>query len=189
MHLYPGTTVQKKNGVSGKQFLSGLFMGSGGIVMQQLNELTGLKAPTVQNWVSRGFMPHPINKRYSKDATARIFIINALRNTMTLEDIKKLLIFVNGNPENRADDIIPEGKLYGYFCEIIEDERFSFKRVNELIDQLLTTYEEKLQHAKERLKTALEVICINYLANDLLTRSKCVMEKIEEKNIFGEQLN
>jgi hypothetical protein len=40
-----------------------------------------------------------------------------------------------------------------------------------------------------RLKTALEIICVNYLANDLLTRSKVVMEQIEEKNIFGEQLN
>ena len=189
MLLYPGTTVPKKNGVSGKQFLNGLFMGSGGIFMQQINELTGLKTPTVQNWVSRGFLPRPVNKRYSKNATARIFIVNALRNTMTLDDVKKLLVFVNGNPNDHKDDIIEESRLYGYFCEIIEDERFSFKRVNELIDQLLITYEEKLQNSKMRLKTALEVICINYLANDLLTRSNMVMEQIEEKNIFGEQLN
>ena len=80
--------------------------------------------------------------------------------------------------------------LRAYFDVLkIEDERFSFKRVNELIDQLLITYEEKLQNSKLRLKTALEVICINYLANDLLTRSNMVMEQIEEKNIFGEQLN
>ena len=117
MQLYPGTTVQKKKGVSGKQFLSGLFMGSGGIVMQQLNELTGLKTPTVQNWVSRGFMPHPINKRYSKDATARIFIINALRNTMTLEDIKKLLIFVNGNPETAQTILFPKASYTATFVK------------------------------------------------------------------------
>ena len=84
MQLYPGTTVQKKNGVSGKQFLSGLFMGSGGIVMQQLNELTGLKTPTVQNWVSRGFMPHPINKRYSKDAIS--YFRNASSNGDEIDD-------------------------------------------------------------------------------------------------------
>ena len=108
MLLYPGTTVPKKNGVSGKQFLNGLFMGSGGIFMQQINELTGLKTPTVQNWVSRGFLPRPVNKRYSKNATARIFIVNALRNTMTLDDVKKLLVFVNGNPNDHKDDIIEE---------------------------------------------------------------------------------
>ena len=186
MVFYPGTTVERKAGVSGKQFLNGLFMGNSGIMMQQLNELTGIKTPTVQNWVSRGFLQRPVNKRYSKNATARIFIINALRNVMTLEDIKKLLIFVNGNPENPVDDIIPESRLYGYFCEIIENENFSFKRVNQLIDQLLTSYEEKLSHAKERLRIALEIICINFLANELFTRSQALIATIEQKNIFGE---
>jgi hypothetical protein len=37
-----------------------------------------------------------------------------------------------------------------------------------------------------RLKTALEIICVNYLANDLLTRSKVVMEQIDGTNVFGE---
>jgi DNA-binding transcriptional MerR regulator len=188
MNNYPGTTVQRKAKISGKQFLSGIFMGSSGIVMQQLTELTGLKTPTVQNWVSRGFIPHPVNKRYTKDSTARIFIINALRETMNLEDIKKLLIFVNGSTEDHDDDIIPESALYGYFCEIITDERFSFKRVNELIDGVLQTYEEKIKNAKHRLKTALEVICVNYLASDLLNRSANIMGQIKEKNIFTEQL-
>ena len=188
MNNYPGTTVKIKQGVSGKQFLSGLFMGSSGIAMSQLNELTGLKTPTVQNWVSRGFIPHPINKRYSKDATARIFIINALRSTMNLEDIKKLLVYVNGNPEDRADDIIPESALYGYFCEIVFNENFSFKCVNSLIDGVLAFYEEKINNAKSRLQTALEVICVNFLASDLLTRSAKIMADVEEKNIFGKQL-
>ena len=180
MSLYPGTTVKRKNGVNGKQFLNGLFMGNGGIVMAQINELTGIKTPTVQNWVSRGFMPHPINKRYSKDATARIFIINALRQTMTLEEIKNLLFFVNGSAEDHSDDIIPESKLYGYFCEIVEDENFSFKRVNELIDRLLATYEEKIVNAKSRLKIALEVICINHLASGLLSRSNDISREIAD---------
>lgn len=188
MNNYPGTNVAIKKGVSGKQFLNGLFMGSSGIVMSQLNEITGLKTPTVQNWVLRGFIPHPVNKRYSKDATARIFIINVLRSIMNLDDIKKLLIFVNGNPEDQADDIIPESALYGYFCEVIANENFSFKRVNELIDGVIASYEEKLKDAKSRVKKALEVICINYLACDLQARSKEIMASIEDKNIFGKQL-
>ena len=188
MTFYPGTTVERKAGVNGKQFLNGLFMGNSGIMMQQLNELTGIKTPTVQNWVARGFLQRPVNKRYSKNATARIFIINTLRNTMTLEEIKKLLIFVNGNPENVDDDIIPESKLYGYFCEIIENENFSFKRVNQLIDELLACYNEKLSQAKERLRTALEIICVNFLANDLLTRSQDLLVNVEQKNIFGERM-
>ena len=91
MKLYPGTTVTRSE-LSGKQFLNAIFLGTNGLVMQQLKELAGVTTPAIQNWVSRGFIPRPVNKRYSKDVTARIFIINVLRNTMSLEDIKKLLL-------------------------------------------------------------------------------------------------
>ncbi len=179
MTFYPGTNVEQKLNISGKQFLSGLFMGNGGIMMQQVNELIGIKTPTIQNWVARGFLQHPVNKRYSKNATARIFIINALRNTMALEDIKKLFLFINGDTENPCDDIISESKLYGYFCEIVSDENFSFKSVNALIDQLLQK-NEKSNLVKKHLKPALEIICVNYLAEGLLTRSNELMKQIEE---------
>lgn len=187
MIVYPGTTV-KKSDLNGKQFLNGIFMGTNGLIMQQLKELTGVTTPAVQNWVSRGFIPRPINKRYSKDTTARIFIINVLRNTMSLEDIKKLLVFVNGNPENREDDIIPESELYSYFCEIVFSEEFSYKTVNRLIKAVTETFKERYPGSKQRLEKALEIICINHLANNLLNKSQNLLLNVETNNIFGQEI-
>lgn len=177
MAVYPGTTVNKSD-LSGKQFLDGIFMATNGLIMQQIREITGLNTPAVQNWVARGFISRPIAKRYSKDTTARIFIINELRNTMNLEDIKKLLIYVNGDPESRSDDIIAESELYSYFCEIVFNKNFAFNTVNELIEQVTANYSEKIGGAKNRLKTALEIICINHLAGKLSKRSNELLETI-----------
>ncbi len=187
MRVYPGTTIARSE-LSGKQFLNALFLGTNGLVMQQLKELAGVTTPAVQNWVSRGFVQRPINKRYSKDATARIFIINVLRNTMSLEDIKKLLVFVNGNPESREDDIIPESELYSHFCEIVFDEEFSYKTVEILVKRVTENFKEKYQGSKQRLEKALEIICMNHLANNLLNKSQELLDSVETNNIFGQKI-
>ena len=187
MTVYPGTTVLRSD-LNGKQFLNGIFMGTSGIVMQQLKELAGVTTPAVQNWVSRGFIPRPINKRYTKDVTARIFIINVLRNTMSLEDIKKLLVFVNGNAESHDDDIIPESELYSYFCEVVFCEEFSYKTVSNLVLKVTADFKEKYEGAKQRLQKALEIICINHLANNLLNKSQKLLSKVETNNIFGQTI-
>ena len=187
MSVYPGTVVEKGN-LSGEQFLQGIFMATSGLVMSQLNEITGIGTPALQNWVSRGFIARPIDRRYSKDTTARIFIINALRQNMELADIKKLLIYVNGRADDRKDDIIPESTLYSYFCKIVFDEKFAYNCVNELIDKVLEDYSEKISGSKSRLKTALEIICVNYLAGKLAKRSNQLLNDITGQNIFGEEL-
>ena len=102
---YPGTTTTKTE-LSGKQFIDGIFLATSGLVMSQLNELTGLKTPALQNWVNRGFLSRPENKKYNKEQTARILIINFLKQGMSLDDISKLLFFVNGKTDDLGDDII-----------------------------------------------------------------------------------
>ncbi len=187
MNFYPGTKVEKTD-LSGAQFLQGVFIAGNGLVMRQLTEITGLTTPAIQNWVARGFISRPEQKRYSKDSVARILIVNELRETMTLEDIKKLLIFVNGRVGDNRDDIIAESELYAYFCEVVFDKKFAYNTVNELIDQVIANYSEKMGGAKLRIKTALEVICINYLANKLTKRSNNLLQDISQQNIFGENL-
>lgn len=187
MIFYPGTVVEKKE-LSGAQFLQGIFIAGNGLVMRQLNEITGVATPAIQNWVARGFISRPDQKRYSKNSVARIFIINELRTTMSLDNIKKLLVYVNGRVGDNTDDIIEESELYAYFCEIIFDEKFSFNSVNELIDQVIANYSERVGGAKLRLKTALEIICINHLAGKLSKRTNQLLQGISQQNIFGETL-
>lgn len=184
---YPGTTVQKSD-LSGKQFLEGIFLATQGLVMSQLNEITGIQTPAIQNWVNRGFIAHPENRRYNKDMTARIFIINILRETLTLDEICKLLVYVNGRAGDTNDDIIPESQLYAYFCDIVFDRDFSFEQIPKLIEKQLEKYTEKMNGAKQRLQTVLEIMCTAYRASNLLCVTREKLANITNDNIFGETL-
>lgn len=184
---YPGTTVQRTD-LSGKQFIEGIFLATQGLVMSQLNEITGIQTPAIQNWVNRGFIARPENRRYNKDMTARIFIINILRETLTLDEICKLLVYVNGRAGDKNDDIIPESELYAYFCDIVFDQDFSFGAIPKLIEKQLENYTEKMSGAKQRLKTALEIMCTAYRANNLLCVTREKLANITNDNIFGETL-
>ena len=44
--------------------IRGMFLG-GGMMLGQITAVTGLEPYTVQNWVKRGFLPAPENKRYT----------------------------------------------------------------------------------------------------------------------------
>lgn len=184
---YPGTTVQRSD-LSGKQFIEGIFLATQGLVMSQLNEITGIQTPAIQNWVNRGFIARPENRRYNKDMTARIFIINILRETLTLDEICKLLVYVNGRAGDKNDDIIPESELYAYFCDIVFDQDFSFGAIPKLIEKQLENYTEKMSGAKQRLKTALEIMCTAYRASNLLCVTREKLANITNDNIFGETL-
>ena len=184
MEFYPGTTIAKTE-ASGEQLLDGMFVAQKGLVMQQLTEITGLGSPAIFNWVNRGFLAHPVERRYNKETTARIFIINALRGQLSLDEIKKILTFVNGNPDDRNDDIIPESKLYSCFCKIIFADGFGFKTIDELIDKTISDYSEQIAGAKDRVKIALSVFCKVYLADKILKDCKKTLDGTPCLNIFG----
>ena len=108
-----------------------------------------------------------------------------LREMISLDDIKKLLTYVNGNPDDGNDDIIPESKLYAYLCNVIFAENFRLETIDELIDTTIQNYSEQIAGTKTRVKTALSIICKVYRAEDILKDCKTQLDKIENKNIFG----
>lgn len=63
----------------------------GGLQLSQLTEMTGLSASTIQNWVKRGWVSKPVNKKYGPLQVARILLINLLRPAMQLDKIAALL--------------------------------------------------------------------------------------------------
>lgn len=182
---YPGSTIEY-TGRSGREFLDGIFTGTTGLVMQQVTEISGLATPAVQNWVSRGFIAHPVNRRYDKNALARILIINSVRGALSLPNIKKLLTYVNGSPESRLDDIIPESELYSYVCDVIFSDDFKSSSTEKLIDDVLADYNELLPGAKARLKTALTVIIEIILAEEALSAATETIESLPNSNVLGE---
>ena len=92
---YPGSVIEK-NALSSGEFLRGMFNGSKGLVMSQIKDFTGLNQSAIQNWINRSWLSHPTAKKYNIDQVARILIINMLRRTMSLDNIAKLLFYLNG---------------------------------------------------------------------------------------------
>ncbi len=178
----PGTVLPAENGTgpAGCGFLSGIFSVTSGLMLSQIREITGLDAPALQNWIKRGWVSSPVGKRYTIDQVARILIINMLRDTLKLEHIAFLMSYINGDVDDRSDDIISESVLYETICCIIERCQTcglgSKKHLRQLIVDCTGDYKELIPGSTERLRKALEVIILAYEsaqikleAEDLLT--------------------
>lgn len=167
----PGTilTREKMGNVTGEEFLDKIFYISDHVMLAQIREIAGVDGSTLQNWLKRGWVASPVNKMYTRDQLARILIINMLRDTMQLCDISFLLTYVNGDPESSEDDIIPESRLYGYICRILDHAQdislLSQTTLASLIDTCIADYEEKFSGARKRLFRAIEIIMYSYLSN------------------------
>ena len=61
----PGTTLTERrdNADHVEEMFHSMFL-AGGMVLSQVSAITGLEAYTIQNWVKRGFLAAPRNKRY-----------------------------------------------------------------------------------------------------------------------------
>ena len=109
--ILPGTVLSADIAASGavaQQFKS-MFMG-GGIMLSQDSAITGLETHDVQNWVKRGFLPAPENKRYNINQLCRIININMVKNVLPMEQICGLQGYINGDLDNTADDLIDDSQ-------------------------------------------------------------------------------
>ena len=69
----PGTllTIDKENADGINLQFKAMFL-AGDILLSQVTGITGLENYTVQNWVKRGFLAPPKNKRYSLNQLCRM---------------------------------------------------------------------------------------------------------------------
>ena len=171
MKQIPGTILErdKMGGATGGEFLDKIFYITDGVMLAQIREIAGIDGSTLQNWLKRGWVVNPKNKMYTKDQLARILIIGMMRDTMQLCDISFLLTYVNGDPADLTDDIIPESQLYDYLCRVLDRltgaGEISRESLVGLIGEVTADYEEKLGGARRLLTRALEIILMSYYAN------------------------
>ena len=133
------------NSVSGEKPRSGrisdyqpLIQATDGLTLSQICLLSKLEPSTIQNWIKRGFVPHPVKKKYYERHLARILLIAELRDSMQIDRIGELLRCINGDTDDESDDIITEERLYDVFREIavaLEDDLTYTHRIDELIRQ------------------------------------------------------
>lgn len=159
----PGTTIQadlsRPDGV--EAVLGPMFL-TGGLTLSQVTTLTGLEPYVIQNWVRRGFLSPPQQRRYSRRQLCRILTVNMLKDVLQLEKICSLLSYVNGNLEDESDDLVDDSYLYEKAVWLIarsEDGQVTGIQLKEALKDYSGTPE-----ARERVERVLIAICKGYLS-------------------------
>lgn len=183
----PGTVMVRtaSDNATGMEFLRRVYFVSDGIKLSQLREISGVDGTTLQNWVKRGWLLNPVNKLYGIDQLARILIINMMRDTVQLSRISFLLSYINGRVDTVEDDIIQESQLYDYICRVLDiiDPDAPDARLQHVITEVTSDYDERFPGAGERLRTALEIIVRAYQATFLKRHTDKLFEKIETDGV------
>ncbi len=173
---FPGTVVERQ-GKSAQEFFDGLFFATKGLMLSQVREITELETPVIQNWVNRGWVQKPVEKRYQRNHLARILLINVLRDVTRLDTIVQLLTYLNGSVDCREDDSISESQLYFYFCDILDtagyDSIFSGE-LEGLIEARVADYREPFPGGREKVVNALKLLLIYYAAARIKLKGDCL---------------
>lgn len=180
----PGTLLPFKEGEARDTFkaITPIFTVTSGLTLAQMCRLTGLNASTIQNWIKRGWVASPKDKRYGEEQAVRIMLINSLRASLQMDQIQHLMTYINGSVTDRSDDIINDTELFNVFCKIIwisdTHNTFSKTTIKRIIDEELRDYSGPLENSKQRLSSALLVMTLAYLSAQLRAETDEEFKKI-----------
>lgn len=179
----PGTvlSVDADRPQAAEEVFSSLFL-AGGLVLSQVTQVTGLGPYIIQNWVRRGFLAPPKQRKYTRRQLSRILMINALKSALSIEQICKLLSHINGALDDEGDDTIDDTKLYGAFVLVAGSVQkhglTSESEMNRLIADGLKDYKESIPGAKERIEQALRIMITAWRAAQLQTKAQSMMNAL-----------
>ena len=171
----PGTTLEglRSNADRTDGLFQSLFL-AGGLTLSQVASITGLEPYTIQNWVKRGFLSPPRNKRYDLEQVCRIIIINMLKGALPLEQICSLISYINGSLTDESDDTIDDAALYFKFVSLAARARHigGSKEWGEAIDEVMSDYEEPIPGAKMRIVKVLRIMLTAWIASRLVLEAQ-----------------
>lgn len=179
----PGTvlSVDADRPQAAEEVFSSLFL-AGGLVLSQVTQVTGLEPYIIQNWVRRGFLAPPKQRKYTRRQLSRILMINALKSTLSIEQICKLLSYINGALDDEGDDTIDDTELYGAFVLVAGSVQkhglTSESEMDRLIADGLKDYKESIPGAKERIEQALRIMITAWRAAQLQTKAQSMMNAL-----------
>jgi len=166
----PGTTLTGERDNADR--IDGLFQSmflAGGLTLSQVSNITGLEPYTIQNWVKRGFLPSPVNKKYDMEQLCRLININILKGAMPLEQIIKLMAYLNGNLADESDDLVDDTLMFFLFTRLAARARYigGTKSWNDALVEVTADYHEPVPGAREKLIKVLKVMLTVWCANSL----------------------
>ncbi len=180
----PGTMLIFKEGMERNAFapLEVVLSVTKGLTLGQVSEITGLAGSTVQNWIKRGWVTNPKDKRYAETQIIRIILINMLRPALSLETIVALMEYINGSVEDRDDDIIPDKLLFNYLCAVIyaADKSGTTDRneIIALIEHEIEDFRCDGELDKMRLRNVLLCMTLSYLSAEMKQKAEVEIQKV-----------
>ena len=164
----PGTTLTDKrtNADHVEDMFHSMFL-AGGMVLSQVSSITGLEAYAIQNWVKRGFLAPPKNKRYDLEQVCRIITINMLKGALPLEKICSMMQYINGDLTDESDDIIDDAVLYFMFVKLAARARHigGDQAWEVALEQATANYVEPYPGARERVIKVLRTMLMAWIAS------------------------
>ena len=177
----PGTTLEglRDNADQTDGLFQSLFL-AGGLTLSQVSSITGLETHTVQNWVKRGFLPPPQNKRYTMEQTCRIILINMLKGALPLEQICHLISYINGSLTDESAAIIDDTVLYFKFVSLAARARHigGTKEWGEALTEVMENYAEPYPGAKEKVKKVLQIMLTAWIASQLRDQTNRMISQL-----------
>lgn len=182
----PGTVLPAvtEDAAAIEQQLRAMFLG-GGVVLSQVAGVTGLEPYTVQNWVKRGFLTSPQNKKYTLRQLCRIMNINMLKAALPMEEICGLLQYVNGSLDDESDDLIDDSQLYFLFLRLVLHHRSMQNGAgrDEYLSLVLSEYREPMPGARDRVERVLRVMLTAWAASRLRAYAEEMIKEMKQNNI------
>ena len=178
--IIPGTTLEglRENADRTDGLFQSMFL-AGGLTLSQVSRITGLENYTIQNWVKRGFLSNPRNKRYDMEQVCRIININLLKATLPLEQVTKLMAYLNGDLTDESDDMVDDTMLYFFFVRLAARARYigGQQTWDEALAEVTASYVEPAPGGREKLEKVLKIMLTAWVAGRI---------KAEAENMIGE---
>ena len=159
-----------------------MFLG-GGMMLSQVAAVTGLEPYTIQNWVKRGFLTSPVQKRYTLRQLCRVLNINMLKSALPMEEICGLLQYINGDLSDESDDLIDDTTLYFLFVRLASYHRQmqNDQGRDSYLQELLSQYPEPVPGARARVEQVLKIMLTAWAASLMRQQAeKMVLELKQE---------
>lgn len=175
----PGTTLsaQRQEADQVDKLFQSMFL-AGGLTLSQVASITGLEPYTIQNWVKRGFLPPPQGKRYCMEQLCRIINMNILKGNMNLDQIVRLMGYLNGDLADESDDLVDDTMLF--FCFVRLAARIPDLRENwdQALEAVTSTYREPIPGAREKLEKVLKIMLTTWRANQLKAQAEQMLASL-----------
>ena len=179
--ILPGTVLKAEAEEAScvESLFAPMFL-AGGMVLSQVSSITGLEPYIIQNWVKRGFLSPPQNKRYTLRQLCRILNINMLKGVLPMERVCAMLGYINGQLDDDSDDTIDDSRLYFMFVRLAAhakqiDQNQAWQ---EAIDRVLQDYDEPTPGARDRIAQVLRIMLIAYIAARMKEQAEELLTEI-----------